>query len=371
MSRLSHLVVSTCLLATAGLGGAPAQAQFAGETIVLREPVDKDLYAAGQSVQLRAAVAGDAVAAGRRVTVSGDVTGDVIAAGETVTLKGAIGDDLRAAGRTVSLWGAVADHAVLAGADVVIQPEASVASWAWLAGSTIDAAGDIGGELRAAGETVIITGRVGGDVDIVSNDIRVENGAYIGGDLTWRGDRPPSIAEDAEIAGNLVEGALPDQVREEQPGIGGLILGVVAVFMAAAAIYLVGPNLVNQTSAVLANTPGRAFLTGLAVLLGVPLLIAVLLATVIGWVLALILLATYLLLLLSGGLMALLSIERLTLGHWATSRNRRLLTILLVVVAAALLSLIPVIGPLVPAALILVGLGALAMQLRGWLAATA
>ncbi len=368
MSRAAGL---TWLLAAPVFGGAPAQAQYAGETVTLREAVNQDLYAAGQSVQLRAAVDGDAVAAGRRVTVSGDVTGDVIAAGETVTLKGAVGDDVRAAGRFVSVWGSVADHLVLAGADIIVQPEASVAHWAWLAGSNVELAGDIGGDLRAAGETVIISGRIGGDADILSDDIRVESGARILGDLTWRGDRPPSVADGAEIVGNLIEAPLPDQFRDEERGIGGVIIGVIAVFVAAAAIYLLGPNLVARTSEVIGRTPGRSLLIGLAVLVGMPLLIVVLMATVIGWMLALIVLAAYLLLVLLAGLIALLAVERLALGRWATTRNKRLVTIMLVVVAAALLSLIPVIGPLVTASLILFGLGALVLQLQQWVAANA
>ena len=348
------------------LYGTAAGAQSAGESVTIRTPVEGDLYAAGQNVQLRAGVTGDAVAAGQRITISGTVGEDVIAAGEIITIKGDVGDDVRAAGRTVSVWGAVADHATLAGSNIVVQPEARIGGWLWLAGRNVDVSGQIDGDMRVACRKITVTGRIAGDVELIGEKLRIESGAFIGGDLTWRGSRAPTIADDAVIAGNIVQGAPVERLRPQREGIGGWIVGVLALFVAAATVAFTGPSLVRGTSEAVRTSPGVVLLNGGIVLLLLPMLVVVLLATIVGWVLAILLFAAYLLALVLGGLLGVLTLEQLTFGTWATSRGRRLLTILFVTAAVIGLQAVPVLGPVLALLLVLVGLGGLSIQLRAW-----
>ena len=145
MSRTPWLQpLSIVLLFILGITLTTSLAQDAGETIIKREPIEHDYYAAGETVHIAGPVSGDVVIAGQRLTIDGPITEDVIAAGEIITLNGNVGDDVRAAGRVVQINGDVADHIVAAGETVTIGPQAKVGSWAWLAGRKVEVLGQVG-----------------------------------------------------------------------------------------------------------------------------------------------------------------------------------------------------------------------------------
>ena len=198
MNRFNAAIACLLLAATTGV------AQEVGDTVVIREVSDKDLYAAGRSVEIQAVVRGDAVAAGERVVVSGAVTEDVIAAGRSVDISGPVGDDVRLAAESVTLSRDVAGHAVIVGSDVFVGSGASISDWAWIVGSRVDVAGTIGDELKVAAGDFVLNGTVEGDVHVIGDDIEIRDGAVIGGDLHWRSDDEPEIADGAVIRGEVI-----------------------------------------------------------------------------------------------------------------------------------------------------------------------
>ena len=71
----------------------------AGQTVIKRQPITQDFYAAAEMVLISGPASGDVVIAGRRLSLDGPVAEDVIAAGEIITINGNVGDDIRAAGQ--------------------------------------------------------------------------------------------------------------------------------------------------------------------------------------------------------------------------------------------------------------------------------
>lgn len=356
------------IAATALMGPLAATAAYqTGDLVLVRERLQTDSYLAGRTVEVLAPVDGDLVAAGQRVTLSAPMASDVIAAGETVEIGAPVADDIRAAGRVVRIVDTVGGHVVAAGADVQLGPRAQVADWAWLAGANVLVAGRVGSGLKAAGNRVVIAGTVQGDAEVFAESVELLSGARVSGDLIVRSDEKPSIADGAVVDGRVVVQPLPGR---EEPGAGSMIGGAVMfgllLAVTAGAIYLLVPQYAHAAGGEVRTAPLKTLGLGLAVLVGVPLLVLLLIVTGVGAMLGLALLALYVATLVVG-----FSSGVMIVGDWglravhrsSVRRGLGLLAVVLAAIAVALLWLIPVLGSLLVLLLMLAGIGALTLRL--------
>lgn len=354
------------------LAGEPSLAETRlSDSVVISESIDDDLYAAGGEVQIDGSVAGAATLAAGSAGISGDVEGDVIVAGGRINLDGGVGDDLRAAGGTVEVTGFVIDQATIAGGSVTIRPGSAIGGRTWIAGGDVEMGGQIGDDLQVAAGTVVISGRVAGDVEVAARDIRVDPGAIIDGDLVWRGKTPPRIAEDAQILGEVREAG------EEQASAGsgsrtdfdGSWAVGVAVAVAALILLWLAPHLVARAAGAFRAAPGRTLVLGGAAILLTPIVAFVLMATLLGWLLGLVVLAGYVFALLLSGLLGLLIIARVLRDRFgaapATGGWRNAVILVLVVAVLVLAWQVPVLGNLIATLLILAGFGAMTALATG------
>jgi hypothetical protein len=318
---------------------------------------------AGRRVEVEAPVEGDVAAAGSEVRIAGPVDGYVMSAGRTVRLDGRIGNDLWAAGETVDVDGEIGNNAVAAGRTIHLRPGAVVGHDAHLAGNTVTTEGRIERNLTIGAATAEIGGNVGGAVEARADRVRVLPGAVIQGDLIVRAPKPPEIASDAKVIG---------EVRYEKVRAGGGWLSwpwlwlasfgaIVILGVPALALWPAWPRRVART---LRLRFGRSLLAGLAVLLLVPLVVAALAITVVGLPLAAVLFAIYVAVLLLSAVFVAYRI-----GDWLFDRARwrkggswgRLLLGALVV---SLGVSAPVIGWLLIPAIVITGAGALVLERR-------
>lgn len=351
------------------LWGASLQAQVYDETILIRTPVAHDLYTAGRHIEVQADITGDLVAAGQLITVNATVEEDVIAAGESINLRARVLDDVRAAGRQVNISSEIADHIVAAGESVTLESGSRIGSWAWLAGETVRVSGQIGSELKAAARRVIISGEVNGNVELFAEQIDILNGARIHGDLIWHSKQPPNIEEGGIIDGQLIEKPFDFEHRKDGKGIplAGTLFFAISLMATGTVLYLLFPRLTENASSELQQRPWFSLGIGLAVLFATPLVILLLFATVIGSLLAFMLLACYLVMILFGVVIGIFAISEQGLrryGRWETAgRRRHLLAFVIVVIALWILQLIPIIGGLIKLAIVLFGAGGVSLAI--------
>jgi hypothetical protein len=370
---LQRAALPLLLLAGAILAGNPVFAETRlADSVVVSEPLPEDLYALAGEVRIESSVAGAAVLAAGRAEISGDVEGDVILAGGKVDLGGGVGDDLRAAGGDVQVTGFVIDQAAIAGGTVTIGPGSAIGGRTWIAAGNLEMAGQIGDDLRVVAGTVVISGRVAGNVEVAAREIRVEPGAVIGGDLIWRSAQAPVIAEDAEIFGEVRAAGTggegyPDEQRDYR-ATGGWALAL-TVAVAALILGWFAPGLVARAAGAFRAAPGRTLVLGMAASLLTPVVAVTLFATVLGWILGLVVLAGYVFgLMLSGlvGILIVVQVLRSRLGWPAGAGGWRGVLLVLVVVGGLVLAqLAPWLGGLVSTLLMLVGLGALTAVVTG------
>jgi cytoskeletal protein CcmA (bactofilin family) len=339
-------------------------AQEAGEVVIKRGTVEDDMYVAGRRVEVVADVQGDVVVAGQFVSIDQVVSGDVLAAGETVTIRAQVQDDVRAAGRAVTVAGPVAGHVVAAGEIVDIAPAVTIGGWAWLAGREVNMAGKVTGELKAAGQTVIVSGEIGSDVEIMAEEIRIMDGARIGGDLIYYSNREPDIADGARIAGDTIARPLP---HEKAEGKGAGVVLLIALLVAALVYYLLFPVFSMAGVDCLRRSPLMALGIGVAVLFAMPFIILLLFITVIGGLVALPLLAGYLVSLLFGLLSGVIFVGdaglRLAGRAETAGTGMRVFSFAVALAAILLLQLVPLLGTLIMLLVFVPGFGAFHLQL--------
>jgi cytoskeletal protein CcmA (bactofilin family) len=360
--RRTHWLFIILLIAASA--GTLLVAQEVGEVVVKRGIIEDDLYVAGRSVDVVAQVRGDVVAAGQSVSIDESVSGDVLAAGETVTIRAQVQDDVRAAGRSVTIAGPVAGHVVAAGETVSIAPAATVGGWVWLAGREVHVAGRVGKELKVAGQIVIVSGEVAGDVELMAEEIRILARARIDGNLVYRSENEPQISEDAVIAGDIIAKPV---LYPEPEGRGGGFIFLLALALVAVVYYLLFPGFSVAGAEGLRRAPLTALGIGVAVLFATPFVILLLFVTLIGVLIALPLLAYYLVSLLGGLLTGVIYVGdaglRLMGRAESSTRGMRVLSIVVALVAIVLIQIIPVVGALAVLILFVLGLGALQLQI--------
>jgi cytoskeletal protein CcmA (bactofilin family) len=347
----------------------PADAQQAGGTIAIESPVSEDQYLAGGSVTLRTNAAGDVTAAGGRVLIDGEVGGDVNAAGGVVDLFGRVSDDARLAGGMLTVGAGLGGDLVAAGGSVSILRNAVISGRAWLGGGRVQFLGRVGRELKATAGEVVIDGIVGGDAHVTGGRVRVGAAARIAGDFYYRSPREASIDTGARIEGTVRR--LPYTELAGPPiglAIGFLVgLWLVGLIVTGVLLVVVFPSATAHLTATIQGVPGRCALVGFALLAAVPLGAFVCFAILVAMPLGFALSAIYFTALLAAYLTGALWLGERALSRIGGGRADRtwwraaFLAITLIVLA--LIGWIPILGWIVVLATVVLGFGALGLQL--------
>lgn len=235
-------------------------------------------------------------------------------------------------------------------------------------------AGQIGDYLRIAAGTVILSGRVAGNVEIAAREIRVEPGAVIGGDLVWRSEQLPQIAEDVHILGELraADAGAPAGAAAGSSSTAGSFAAALAVAAASLVLLWVAPRLLAQLAATFQVAPVRTLGKGFATLVLTPVVAILLFITMLGWLLGIVVLAGYVFAVLLSGLVGLAIVAHLAsvrlqrAAGTASARGwRTVLALVLITMLLVYAQRVPVLGTVLTAFLVLAGLGALVAQLSG------
>lgn len=346
---------------------AQAYAQGFGEVVIKRGTVDDDIYLAGAQVDLYAAVNGDVVVAGGQLNLEGDIKADAIAAGGRITLRGAVGDDARLAGGEIRVASQVGDDLVAAGGRIHLSPATRVGGRAWLSGGEVRIDGHVVDELRVSSGRVVITGTVNGNAELWADQIIIEDTAVISGNLHYKSAHEAIIAAGARIDGEVVHTPVEVDMKPVVASVifAGLVL-LFSIIVTAVVLYLLFPDFSLRVSQSLRSEPWLSLGVGLAVFAGVPVLMVILFATAIGAWLALMLLAIYLVMLLTGYFTGALFVANAglnSLRKTEVSKALRATALAVAIFTLAVFNLVPLLGGLVNWAVLLAGIGALSRQL--------
>lgn len=355
---------------------APAFAQMddiwrAGARVQAVASDHENVSAGGAIVSVRGTVRQDVRAGGAEVDVDASAGRDYWAAGAIVTAKGQAARNMYLAGARVSVDARVGERLRVAGARVLIGSLTEVAGQTSIAGADVVFAGTANNGAEIYGDSVQIDGRIAGDVRIFARHVTVGRTAVIDGDIRFETFNEPMIEEGAQISGRQTV-TLPQPRTFEREhifaGIGAFILLAVGAGFLLGLILLIGArSFVERSVDAMREAPWRSALTGLAVLILLPLLAVVLMVTIIGIPIGLLTLLAFPLLLFVGSVLAAFGLSDRLFNRPREPRSfgGRLLYLLAGVLILVLLGLVPFLGFVTWLLAVMFGLGAFWQAMRG------
>lgn len=343
-----------------------------------RDPVEHDLgsdhFIAGSSVSIATPVQGDLVAAGGNVDVSAEIGGDAVVAGGNVRLGAAVRHGVYAAGGRVALNAPVQRNARMAGGTIEIGPQARIGGNVSAGAGEVRISGPIDGYLQVGAGRVVIDAPVGGNVEVASEVLELGPKARISGRLRYVSRNEVQRDPAAEVTGGIervtpsATWPVPSRVQE-RAGRGAGWVWSAGLMLIAGILAVALPGVYTGVGATMQARWALSLLVGFIALVCIPVAAVIAMFTVIGVPLGLAALALYLVLLLAGyvstgvvaGGLALTRLRAVRASHpgW------RFGAAALGMFSISLLGRLPWVGGLIVLAALLVGIGALLMQLRG------
>ena len=319
------------VLAAFATGVAAAEQTRTGGTVVVEEgeTVEDDLTAMGGTIIVDGTVEGDLSVVGGNVVVgeTGTVTGDVDGASGSVRIEGDVGG-------TVSVGAGT----------LFVGPDAVIA-----------------GDLNAGAGSIDIAGTVGGDVEVGTETLVLQETAVIEGDLRYGAEE--FVDEGATVEGEIIQTDAGFDPVPTPPGWMLTVYGFLVNLLLGVLLLLVFPVASNGIATEARSEPIFVGAIGLVVLVAVPLVLVLLVLTLIGIPLAIVGAILFALLLWIASIYG-----RFAVGSWLlsyTEIDNRWLALLVGLLAVGIVELVPFLGGLITFLVLLLGLGALALVVRG------
>jgi len=369
---LTSMVVALLAFSTMALPVFAAEIA-GGEEFVFpsTQVVNDDYYVGGALLNLSGKVMGDLVAGGAKLVVEGVVDGDLLAAGGEVDILGTVADDVRVAGGEVTISGNIAGDLVVAGGTVNVLPGSIVQGDVLVAAGEVSLNGLVNGDVNMVGGSLSLTGTVHGNIDADLEDLRLGDGAFVGGNINYTSTNEMEVYETATVVGevNYTQVQVNVDLRDF---ISDVIIGVYLMkFLIALVGALLLALLLNKGVTGIVNTGMKSFwmslLIGFGVLLLMPIVGIILLVTVLGMPLGFVALLLYVVWLIIADILA-----GVVFGSWlfkVLGKGKKYLVdwkrVVVGVFLLTLLGAIPVIGWFLSAAFFLVSLGAVVQFMKG------
>jgi cytoskeletal protein CcmA (bactofilin family) len=382
-----------------------------GDSVVIGpdEVLEDDLYVTANNVVIDGTIRGDLVAFGQSIAVDGTVEGDLIGAAQAVQIGGTVEDDVRIAGQTLLLdeGAEVEDDLIAAGLSLENVPDSVVGGTLMYAGYQALLQGTVGEDVNAAANGLELGGEVGANVDAevdgedggpppflfapqadlptVDSGLTLTDSATVGGNLTYESSTEAQIDPQAQIEGEVVGEERPAEAEEDAYTFADAVFDNLRSFIALLVVGLIliwiAPNWIRRRAGTVLDRPlaslGWGVLGLVAFLaLGVVILLATLVLAVIlglltlGGLVALIVVlglvaevvlvlifwlsTNYLAQIVVSFLAGLLLVEAVRPGRG----SGRVLPLVVGLILYVILRAVPVLGPLVGLAVVLLGLGA-------------
>lgn len=325
------LVVMLHLSTVTGVVAAQS-VQGASGTIVVKE---------GETVSSVDTLAGT-------IVVRGTVTGDVSGAAGTIQVAegGRVGGSISGAAGDVRIDGEVGGDVTAGSGNVQVTETARVGGEVSVGAGYVRIDGQIDGDVRVGAETIVIgpNAEVGGEFRYDADSFTQDPAATVAG----------GVVEDPNLRGNFGTFTLPSWVTWGY--------GLLANFLLGAILLVLFPAFSARLAGRVSDEPAKTGGVGLLLLVGGPILLVLVAITIIGIPLAVLGAIAFGLAIWVGVVYG-----QYAIGAWVlrrAGRDDRWLALVVGLVGFAILDLIPVLGGFLVFGALLLGLGALALELR-------
>jgi cytoskeletal protein CcmA (bactofilin family) len=290
------------------------------------------------------------------VVIQGTIEGDLRAVAGSIVLEdtATVTGDAELVGGSVIVAGTVAGSAEFAGGSFLLRDGATVGGSLDGGAGEVRLDGAVNGDARVGAETLVLgsTAVLGGGLEYDAGTFTREDGAQVGGEVV----RNTDLVTGPEFGGAFDAPVLPWWVGQAYGFLANLALG--AVLLVVAPAFAARVTTLGTTKAV------RSGGAGLLALVGVPVLLVLVALTIVGIPLTIIGLLLFLVALWIGSVYGAFVVGTWLLG--LADRENRWGALVLGLAVVAILTAIPYgLGGVVGLVVLVLGLGAFALALRG------
>ena len=305
--------------------------------------VEGNFYSVGSRVSISGEVTGDWIAAGAHVTGNGQYHQDVLLIAANAQMHGSTTDDLRIVAGDVVIADYVGGDLAVLGGTVEILSSAIIEGDVLMYASNVVIAGSVGGDVLGRYGTLRIDGPVGGSLDVYANDLTLGNKAVVEGNITYESLRQMTRAQDSVVEGDVIYREITTSVTMGDR-LQNLLIPMLVVVFAALTFFLIQRRRFDAVVEHIVERPLLVSLIGVLIILGTPLLVVIMFASVLGALVGAAVFSLYILLLTMGAILTVPVLGRLV-GRYILKRDQLdLLTIFSGAVALFILLMIPVFG---------------------------
>jgi cytoskeletal protein CcmA (bactofilin family) len=331
-----------------------------GDVVSIAEDqvIDGDFYGAAGTVSISGVIEEDFVATGGQITLNGEIGADAFLLAGGVDIHGSVGDDLRIIAGEVTIAEPINGDLFIIAGDVDILSSASIEGDVLIYGGEVTIAAPVKGDILGNMGSLRIDSLVEGNVDVTVSNLTLGDRANISGSISYISHNEMIQALNSSVAGELIRND-PVIPQQESSTWAWIVPGLVLVF-SALVWYLISRKTLNiVVDKALVKSP-KPLLLGTVVLLFLPVAVLLLLVSMIGSIVGLVLLFTYLIVITLSfvALMAVLG-QLFQIGMNRSKQKVSLLTMLIGFVGYGLFSMLPAIGQTVLFILMLITLGAI------------
>jgi cytoskeletal protein CcmA (bactofilin family) len=243
-----------------------------------------DTYLFGDTVSVHGSSTDDLFVFAGTSDVLGPVGGDAFTVGGKVHVTSSVTGDLRAAGGEVYVMGDVEEDALLFGSTVIIGEDARIGGDLLVYAEYVEMLGTVAGNVTIRSQHVAVAGVVEGPARIeISESLELRGGARFDSGLTYRSHNELTIPTDVSVTGDVVHepwGAT--EKSDNEAAWPGILFRILMSLLAGVLVLKLFPSFSREASTLVLANNGTIALTGLAVLVSVPVLALLLMATVFG-----------------------------------------------------------------------------------------
>jgi len=332
-----------------------------GETVSITgdQVVDGDLYVAAGKVNISGNLSEDVMILGGQVKLNGNVAENAFMIAGSVDVNGQIGDDLRIIAAEVTIADSISGDLFVMGGSVNILSSASVAGDVLIYAGDVVIEGFVGGDVIGLAGNLRIDSDVVGNVNVTVNKLTLGDRANIGGSVSYISSQLVNRSLNATVAGELVRND-PVIPKTESNRFAWLAPSLILLF-SVLTWYLVSRKTLNAVvSRSLVMSP-RPLVTGALTFFLAPIAIGLLLVSLIGSVVGFVLLLAYFKLIFLSfiGMVAVLGQLLMISFNRQSGKKVILLSLIVGLFGFLLLTMLPVLGYILIAVLMLTTLGAI------------
>jgi cytoskeletal protein CcmA (bactofilin family) len=326
------------------------------------EVIKGDAFLSGAHVKIEGTVDGDLYVFAQEANIQGHVTGDVIAFVQILRLTGQVDGNIRSFTNTVLISGDVSKNITSFAESVTLDATGKIAGSVTSFANTLTIDGHVGRNVLGLINAGNISGTVAGGIHAQGATLNFNSGAQVGGPVTFKGEHAPQVAAGArlEVPVQFIQQEHQKSYRDSGFYV-WRVIWTAAVVLFGLVLFLVMPAFARE-SVDSAQRYGASFGLGALVMFAVPIAALIACITIVGIPIGVSTFMLWLAALNSAGIVVGAIVGQWLMGY--TRETWQLIGRMVVgVIILRVVEMIPHLGGWVKFAVVLWGMGAIALAI--------